>query len=76
MSLARSRRDSFIDIDAFIMNPAFKLEWLLDVAEQQQQTGGVDGWGELAARTARRRCYIITIDCFFYCSYGWLLPSL
>ncbi|CAN0321775.1 unnamed protein product [Ectocarpus fasciculatus] len=27
------------------MNPAFKLEWLLDVARKQQQTGGIDGWG-------------------------------
>ncbi len=40
----------FIDIDAFVMNPAFKLEWLLEVAEKQQQRqrGGMeDGWGEL-----------------------------
>lgn len=36
----------FVDIDAFIMNPKFKLEWLLDVAKKQQQTGGIDGWGE------------------------------
>lgn len=28
------------------MNPTFKLEWLLDVAKKQQQTGGIDGWGE------------------------------
>ncbi|CAM9896373.1 unnamed protein product, partial [Hapterophycus canaliculatus] len=35
----------FVDIDAFIMNPTFKLEWLLDVAKKQQQTGGMDGWG-------------------------------
>ncbi|CBJ33325.1 Glycosyltransferase, family GT34 [Ectocarpus siliculosus] len=35
----------FVDIDAFVMNPAFKLEWLLDVARKQQQTGGIDGWG-------------------------------
>ncbi|CAN0026950.1 unnamed protein product, partial [Laminaria digitata] len=35
----------FVDIDAFIMNPAFKLEWLLDVARKQQQTDGTNGWG-------------------------------
>ena len=35
-----------MDIDAFIMNPTFKLEWLLDVARKQQQTDGIDGWGE------------------------------
>ncbi|CAB1116254.1 GT34 [Ectocarpus sp. CCAP 1310/34] len=35
----------FVDIDAFVMNPAFKLEWLLDVARKQQQTGEIDGWG-------------------------------
>lgn len=38
----------FIDIDAFVMNPAFKLEWLLEIAEKKQQVGGMeDGWGEL-----------------------------
>lgn len=37
----------FVDIDAFIMNPTFKLERLLDVANKQQQTGGMDAWGEL-----------------------------
>lgn len=42
--------DRFVDIDAFVMNPMFKLEWLLDVAKKQQQTGGIDGWGELKKR--------------------------
>eukprot|EP00903_Cladosiphon_okamuranus_P008535 g8194.t1 len=35
----------FVDIDAFIMNPTFKLEWLLDVADMQKETGEVDAWG-------------------------------
>lgn len=38
---------SFVDIDAFVMNPSFKLEWLLSVAMKQQQSGGLDGWGTL-----------------------------
>eukprot|EP00903_Cladosiphon_okamuranus_P006685 g6525.t1 len=35
----------FVDIDAFIMNPTFKLEWILDVAQQQKETGGEEAWG-------------------------------
>eukprot|EP00752_Nemacystus_decipiens_P009496 g8490.t1 len=35
----------FVDIDAFIMNPAFKLEWIVDVAEMQKETGRPDAWG-------------------------------
>lgn len=44
----------FVDIDAFIMNPTFKLEWLLEVAKKQQQTGGIDGWGKFRQFTPPR----------------------
>lgn len=44
-----NRTCRFFDIDAFVMNPAFKLEWMLDVAMKQQQTGGLDGWGKSCA---------------------------
>ena len=53
---------SFVDIDAFIMNPTFKLEWLLDVARKQQQTDGIDGWGELGFPSAHG---IWNFYCFF-----------
>lgn len=46
-----ARLARFADVDAFIMNPSFKLEWLLEVANKQRETDGPDGgWGEKKKR--------------------------